>query len=110
VNGVARFLVLWRINPAAIGASDPSKSLELNEKMFAAMDATIKKGECKEFGFFPDANSGYLIGEGEATTMFKNANMFLPYILAEVHEVIPYEKGKEILLALLKAQCAPAKK
>jgi hypothetical protein len=41
---------------------------------------------------------GYLIGEGEATTMFKNDNIFLPDILAEVHEAIPYEKGKEILL------------
>ena len=41
----------------AIGASDPSKSLEINERMFAAMDALMKKGKCKEFGFFPDANS-----------------------------------------------------
>jgi hypothetical protein len=98
------------MNPVAPFPTDPSKVLEVNEKMFAAMDALIKKGEVKEFGFFQDATSGYLIGEGEATDIFRNANLFMPYILSESHEVIPYEKGKEILLALLKAKCAPAKK
>jgi hypothetical protein len=109
VKRVAKYLSLWRLNTAAIGALDPSKSLEINE-MFAAMDALMKKGEIKEFGFFPDATSGYLIGEGEVTDIFRAANMFLPFILGETHQVIPYEKGKEILLALLKAQVAPAKK
>jgi hypothetical protein len=107
---VARFLSLWRMNPVAPFPTDPSKVLEVNEKMFAAMDALIKKGEVKEFGFFQDATSGYLIGEGEAADLFRAANMFLPYILGESHEVIPYEKGKEILRALCKAQIAAAKK
>ena len=107
---MARFLSIWRMNPAAPYPTDPSKSLEINEKMFAAMDALMKKGEVKEFGFFPDATSGYVIGEGEAADNFRNANMFMPFILSETHEIIPYQKGKEILLALLKAQCAPAKK
>ena len=107
---MVKYLTFWRVNTAAIGTLEPSKSVEINQMMFAAMDALIKKGEIKEFGFFPDATSGYLIGEGEATDIFKAANMFLPFILSETNQVIPYEKGKEILLALLKAQVAPAKK
>jgi hypothetical protein len=107
---VARFLSLWRMNTAAPFPADPSKVLEMNQKMFAAMDALIKQGKIKEFGFFPDATSGYVISEGESTDAFRSAMMFLPYILGEIHEIIPYEKGKEILFALLKAQCAPPKK
>ena len=103
-------MALWRMNPVAPLPTDPSKILELNKTMFAAMDALIKKGVVKEFGFFQDATSGYLIAEGEIADNFRAAEMFLPYILGESHEIIPYEKGKEILLALLKAQCAPAKK
>jgi len=98
------------MNPVAPFPTDPSKVLEVNEKMFAAMDALIKKGEVKEFGFFPDATSGYVIHEGASTDLFRNANMFMPYIYGESHEVISYEKGKEIIIALLKAQIAAMKK
>jgi hypothetical protein len=107
---VARFLSLWRMNTAAPFPADPSKVLEMNEKMFAAMDALIKQGKIKEFGFFPDATSGYVVGEGDSTDTFRSAMMFLPYILGETHEIIPYEKGKEILFALYKAQVEAAKK
>jgi hypothetical protein len=89
---------------------DPSEVLELNEKMFAAIDVLIKKCEIKEFGFFPNATSGYVIGKGESTDMFRGANIFVPYINSEVHEVIPCEKGKEIVRALCKAQIEAAKK
>jgi len=107
---VARFLVLWRTNPAAPWPREPSEYLKLDEKMFAAIDGLIKRGEVKEFGFFLDGTSGYGIGEGESTDTFRSVSMFSPYILSEVHEIIPYEKGKEITIALLKAQIAAAKK
>ena len=106
---MARFLVLWRQNPVAPWPTDPSEVLKLYERMFATMDDLIKKGEIEEFGFFPDANSGYVIGKGESTDVFRRVNMFLPYILCEVHEIIPYEKGKEIERAVLKAKIEAAK-
>ena len=107
---MARFLVLWRGNPAAAWPADPSESLELMEKTFAAIDDLIKKGAIEEFGFFPDGWSGYVIGKGEATDVFTTVSMFGPYILCEVHEIIPYEKGKEISMALGKAMVEAAKK
>jgi len=106
---MARFLILWRGNPLAPWPTDPSKVLELNEKMWAALDSSIKKGETKDYGVFPDGTSGYGICEGEATDIFRRANMFMPYILIEVHEIISYEKQKEIVRALLKAQIAAEK-
>lgn len=51
-----------------------------------------------------DGASGYVIGEAESTVAFKNACMFMPYYKVEVYEIIPYEKGKEIIRELVKAQ------
>ena len=107
---MARFLVLWRVNPIAPWPTDPSKALELEEKVWAAIDGLMKKGEVEEFGIFPDGWSGYAIGKGETVDAYRNVIMFHPYFLAEVHEIIPYEKMKEIDRALLKAQIAAAKK
>jgi hypothetical protein len=36
--------------------------------------------------------------------------MFLPFVFGEVHEIIPYEKGKETMRAMLKAQIAAMRK
>ena len=107
---MARFLALWRVNPTAPFPTDPSKALELNEKMWAAIDGLMKKGEIEEFGVFPDGYSGYAIGKGETVDVYRNVSMFHPYILAEVHEIIPYEKQKEVIRVLYKAQIAAMKK
>jgi len=100
---VARYLTLWRGNPVAPWPKDPVEYSKLLEKMWASIDDAFKKGTLKEFGFFLDGTSGYTISEGEATDVFRSANMFQPYILFEVHEIIPYEKGKEITIELMKA-------
>jgi hypothetical protein len=78
--------------------------------MWAGIDALMKKGEIEEYGAFPDGTSGYAIGKGETADLYRDVLMFQPYILVEVHEIIPYEKDKEIVRALLKAQIAAAKK
>jgi len=103
-------LVLWRVNPVAPWPTEPSEHLKLDERMYAAIDESIKKGEIEDFGFFLEGNSGYAIGKGEATDLFRSASMFGPYIFCEIHEIIPYKKGKEITTGLLKAQIEAAKK
>lgn len=100
---MARYLVLWRQNPAAPTPTTPSESLQLNEMMFAAIDDLMARGEIEEFGFFSDGRSGYVIGKGEAIDSFRNVSMFLPYVYSEVHEIIPYKKGKETSIAVMKA-------
>jgi hypothetical protein len=107
---MARFLVTWHINPSAPWPTDPSKLLEMDEKMWAMLDGTMKKGELEEAGVFPEGHIGYLIGKGEAVDMFRNASMFYPYIVSEIHEIIPYEKYKETLRAVRKAHIAAMKK
>jgi hypothetical protein len=89
---------------------DPAQLLELYEKMWAMMDGIMKKGEIEEWGFFPDGYTGYVIGKGEAVDFFRNTSMFLPFFCGEAHEIIPHEKGKEIVRAMLKAEIAAMKK
>jgi len=83
---------------------------KLLEMIIACADNLMKKGEVKEFGLFLDGKSGYAIDEGDSATTFEHASMFMPYIETEVHEIIPFEKGKEIMRAVMKAQAEAAKK
>jgi hypothetical protein len=107
---VVRILALWRRNPVAPWPTDPVEFSKFMEKAWAGLDDLIKKGEIVEFGFFGNGTSGYIISEADPTVGFKNASMFVPYWEFEIHVVIPYEKGKEILRALLKGQAEAAKK
>jgi hypothetical protein len=107
---MVKFLNLWHFNPSAPFPTDPSKYLELMEMMFATMDGLMKKGEIGEWGVFPDGYSGYAIGKGETADLYKDIIMFHPYVLSEIHEIISYEKSKEILRAVLKARIAAMKK
>ncbi len=106
---MARFLVLWQPNWAVTWPADPSEGLKLTEMMFATIDNLMKKGEIEEFGFFPDGRAGYLIIKGEASDIYRRVSLFQPYILCEAHEIIPYEKGKEITIELSKAQIEASK-
>ena len=107
---MARYLVLWHMNPVAPWPTDPSKYLEIQERMWAGIDALTKKGEIEDFSLFLDGISGFAIGKGESADVFRDVCMFQPYILCEVKEILSYEKSKEISRALLKAQIVAAKK
>jgi hypothetical protein len=89
---------------------DLAEYSKVQEKAWAGIDELIKMGIVKDFGWFLDGTSGYAIGEGESITTFRNVSMFLPYWESEVQEIIPYEKGKENLRAIMKAQIEAAKK
>jgi hypothetical protein len=107
---MARFINLWHVNPSAQWPTDPSKLLEMEEMMWAMMDGLKKKGEIEEWGVFPDPHCGYIIGRGETADVFRNSSMFYPYIVSEIHEIIPHEKEIEIIRAIRKAQIAAMKK
>ncbi len=107
---MARFLVLWHVNWSAPWPTDPSKGLELNERMWAGIDLLIKKGLVEEYGAFPDGASGYAVGKGESTDVFSAVSMFQPYVICEVHEIIPYEKSREVMRGLMKSLIAATKK
>jgi len=101
---MAKFLNVWRFNQNAPWPTDPVESAKLAEMMFAAIDNNLKTGETLEFGFFTDGRSGYAIGTGESKDAFAHTFSFFPWIEADVHEMLPYETGKEVVRSVRKVQ------
>ena len=106
---MARYLILWRRSPTA-WPTDPVEYSRLVERAAAWIDDRIKKGEIKEHAHFLDGTSGYTICEGEAADIFRALSMTVPNYDYEIHEFIPYDKSREILRAVFKAQAETAKK
>jgi len=101
---MAKFLNVWRYDRNAPWPTDPAEMLKLTEMMFAMLDKALKEGALLEFGYFPDGSSGYAISSSETKDQFGRMCSFFPWILTDVHEMIPYETGKEIMRAVVKAQ------
>ena len=105
---MAKFLALWKQNPMAPFPTDPQEAAKLNAMMFAGIDDLMKKGEIIDFGMFPDGSNGYAISKGEAADVYRRVNMFQPYFLFEIHEIVPYEQAKEIMKQIYKMRIEQA--
>jgi hypothetical protein len=106
---MGKYLVLWTLSPTTPWPTDPAEALQLNETLWAGVDDLMKKGEITEMGWFMDTKSGYAIGESDAVTLFTNVNMFSAFFEMTVEEIIPYEVGKQVNRARLKALMAAKK-
>jgi hypothetical protein len=106
---VGRFLVLWRQNLQAPWPTNPVEALALNEQMWAGLDMQMQKGDIKEFGWFIDGSSGYVIAEGTPSDILGDIAMFTPYILTEVHEIVDHAIAKETFRAVYKAKAEATK-
>ena len=101
---MAKFLGVWRLNPNAPWPTDPAELAKVYEMMIAAVDNLFKEGKMLEFGYFPDGSSGYAITSEDAKDAFRITFSSFPWVVCEVHEMVPYETGKEVVRAVLKAQ------
>jgi hypothetical protein len=105
VKEMAKFMTIWRCNPAAPWPMDPAAATQLFEMTFAAIDEGLKGGSILEFGYFPNGCSGYAILSSEAKDVFSGAFAQYPWFQFEVlHEIIDYETGKAAARQVLKAQ------
>jgi len=101
---MTKYMTIWRCNPAAPWPQDPAAATQWFEMVFAAVDEGLKSGLYLEFGFFPNADSGYVIVSGEAKDVFMRAFADFPWLQFEVHEIIDYETGKANARQVLKAR------
>jgi hypothetical protein len=101
---MAKFLNVWHYNMSAPWPTDPVEMAKVSEMMFAMLDKALKEGLLLEFGFFPDGMGGYAIAEGESKDSLRRTSGFFPWVMPEVHEMVPYETGKEVLRGVFKAQ------
>jgi hypothetical protein len=75
---------------------DLAKDKKFNEMVWAVIDNWLKTGEMLEFGFFPEGKSAYATVTGDSKDVLRLAMLwYFPFIEMEVHEIVPYEMGKE---------------
>ena len=107
---MSRYLILWRRREVAQWPTNPTDYLKLMEMQWATIEGLQKKGDIKEFGWFTKGDSGYILGEGDGATVFKDLVMFTHFYDFDVSEVVPYEKGKETMRSVLTLQIEAMKK
>lgn len=106
---MAKFIILWHRNPVAPWPKTPEENLKFMEKAWTGIDNLIKKGEILEMGIFLDGKTGYAIAQGDNKATLRNVSMFMPFWEAEVHEIVPYPKSREVLAEVMNAQIEAAK-
>jgi hypothetical protein len=107
---MAKFLSLWHLNLMAPWPADPVENAKVFEMLYAGMDEHLKAARIKEFGYFLDGTSGYLIGEGESIDAFRGALSFYPFIVGEPREIVPHEIGRAVMREVMKAKAEAMKK
>ncbi len=98
LNEMPKYMVLYHANPSA-WPSDPKQLLTIWEGVAAGADNHLKTGVLKEVGWFTNVD-GYGIFEAESKDkVVEMVTPFFPLFSQEIHEIVPYEKGKEAILA-----------
>jgi hypothetical protein len=100
---MSRFLILYKVN-SAVQPADPKIALKLTEASMAAHNELVKAGIIKESGAL-NPGEGYMITEANSfEEAYKLTNRFWPNIIADIREIIPWEKNEEIVLSSLREQ------
>ncbi len=92
-----RYMVLYRANPS-VWPTDPKQVLAVLEGAIAGGDELLKTGALKEVGWFTD-QAGYAIFEVDSKEkVLGMIQPFFPYYSPDIHEMVPWDKGKDALL------------
>jgi len=95
---MSRYVVLWRANPSA-WPSDQKQVLAVLEGAAAGGDQLLKAGAAKELGWFT-VQDGYAIIEADSKDrVLGMMQPFFPYYSQDIYEVVPWENGKQAILA-----------
>ncbi len=94
---MTKYLVLWKANPA-LWPTDTKQALAVQEGATAGGDGLLSAGAIKEMGWLT-AQDGFAIFEADSKdAVLGMLTPFFPYYTQEVHEVVPWEKGKQAIL------------
>jgi len=95
---MGRYMVLWKANPAA-WPTDPKEGLAALEAATGGGDALLLSGAISELGWF-SAQEGYAMFEaGSKEAVLGMVQGFFPYYTQDILEIVPWESGKNAILA-----------
>ena len=95
---MARYMVLWKANPSA-WSTDPKETLAVLEGVTGGGDYLISTGALKELGWFTP-QEGFGIFEADSKdAVLGMVQAFFPYYTQDIREIVPWDAGKEAILA-----------
>ena len=95
---MARYLVLWKANGAA-WPSDPNGVLALWQAATSGGDHLLSAGAVKELAWL-SVDEGFAIFEAESkAAVMGMIQPFFPHFNEDVREIVPWESGKQAILA-----------
>ena len=95
---MARYLVLWKANAAA-WPSDPKGGLAMWQAATGGGDQLLSAGALKELAWL-SVDEGFAIFEAESkAAVMGMIRPFFPYFSQDVREIVPWEHGKQAILA-----------
>ena len=97
---MAKYLMLWTSDTSKY-PDDPKESIPLMMKLQDMIKQGLKEGKLTDLGIFLDGNGGYAIGEGSGVDVIKGAFQYMPYITANVQEVLSVEEVAEVTKSLM---------
>jgi len=95
---MSKYMVLLHPNSES-WPKDPKQSLATWEGAAAGADQLLKTGLAKEHGWFTNLE-GYTVFEAESKEkVLEMVTPFFPLFSYTIHEVVPWEKGRNAVLA-----------
>lgn len=98
---MARFLVLWEVDPTKVPA-DHKERAALWGPMVQGIKQQMAAGMTKDWGVFAAGLQGFSVHEGDEMTISKMAQNYLPYVTFSVHPILSIEQMEELLETLKK--------
>ena len=104
-NTMPQFFVLWRQNTSIQPAPDPMQQVKQTEGFLALMRHQLSQGTLREVHVFLRGDQGYAISKDVSEEkLYADLQAWLPWVIFEVHQTVPFPKGIEISLEVAKAR------
>jgi len=98
---MARYLLLWELDPAKVPA-DRKERAALWGPMIQMVKQRIKNGTTKDWGVFAGGLKGYSVVEGDEMKVSENVQQYLPYVTFTAHPVITVDQMAQVIEGLKK--------
>jgi hypothetical protein len=101
VKSMAKYLVLWEMDPARMAGSAKEQGTDWLA-LTGAVKADMKKGVSTDWGIFTGELRGYAVHEGTEVEIMSTLMQYVPYIKFEVHPVSALAQVELVIRASMK--------
>ena len=100
---MAKFLVLWNINPSVTPQTDPKERLNGNKAHMGMVLKDLEEGKVTDWGAWASGGNGYCIIEGTAEDIPLTMVKYAPWVQIEAHQVLSANEWVSVIDKLIAA-------